>query len=115
MPRRLNRASCTTVSSAVPAASVRPAPQYSPSVFSRTTTKSIERGVPAFRGESSPASSLTGRRFTYWSKPWRMGSSSPRSETWSGTPGKPTAPSRMASQSASRSRPSAGIMAPSRR
>ena len=34
----------------------------------------------------------TGRRFTYWWNSRRIGMSSPQSETWSGTPGKPTAP-----------------------
>ena len=46
-----------------------------------------------------PRKSLTGRRFTYCSKARRMGIKSPQSETWSGTPGSPTAPRKMASES----------------
>ena len=42
----------------------------------------------------------------------RIGSSKSRSETWSGTPGKPTAPSRIESQSARIFNPSSGIILP---
>lgn len=40
--------------------------------------------------------------------------SSPHSDTWSGTPGQPTAPSRTESKARNVSSASAGIMAPSR-
>ena len=54
----------------------------------------------------------TGRRFTYCRKPRRIGMSSPQSETWSGTPGKPTAPRKIASCRRIDSRPSFGIISP---
>src|SRR6516225_9402691 len=41
-----------------------------------------------------------------------MGMRSPHRETWSGTPGQPTAPRKMASKDPSRARPSSGIMRP---
>ena len=50
-------------------------------MFSRMTTKSISSGVRLARGVETPLKSFTGRRFTYWSKPRRMGISSPHSET----------------------------------
>ena len=57
-------------------------------------------------GERTPLRSRTGRRLTYWWKPRRIGISSPHSETWSGTPGKPTAPRKIASNARSWSSPS---------
>ena len=63
-------------------------------------------------GVRTPGISLHGRRFTYWSKPRRIGISRPHSEMWSGTSGQPTAPSRIESDCASCSSPSAGIIAP---
>ena len=56
--------------------------------------------------------SRTGRRFTYCWKVRRIGIRRPQSETWSGTPGAPTAPRKIASQAASCSRPSSGIIRP---
>ena len=70
---------------------------------------------PARRGDTMPDSTRTGRRLTYWANLRRMGMRRPHSETWSGTPGKPTAPRKMASNSARRSRPSGGIIQPSLR
>ena len=51
-------------------------------------------------GLGTPSITRTGRRLTYWRKLRRMGMSSPHSDTWSGTPGQPTAPSRIASDGA---------------
>ncbi len=73
-----------------------PIEEYSPSLFSRTTQKSMSPGLRSRKGEGTPGISRTGRRFTYWWKPRRMGMSRPHRETWSGTPGKPTAPRKMA-------------------
>ena len=89
-----------------------PTAEYSPSVFSRTTMKSMSASVRLASGERAPGISLHGRTEAYWSKPRRIGISSPQSETWSGTPGQPTAPSRMLSCSRNWSSPSAGIIAP---
>ncbi len=72
----------------------------------------MSRSVRLASGVRTPGSSLQGRRLTYWSKPRRIGINRPQSETWSGTPGQPTAPSRMLSLSRSRSSPSSGIMRP---
>ena len=46
----------------------------------------------------TPSSSRTGRTFAHRSSRWRIGRSSPQSVTWSGTSGRPTAPSRIASK-----------------
>ena len=54
----------------------------------------------------------TGRRFTYWCIERRIGISNPHSDTWSGTPGKPTAPRKIASAAFNRSSPSSGISLP---
>jgi hypothetical protein len=111
-PARVNTDSCTANSSAKPRLSRPPISLYSPSTFSRTTTKSTD---PASRsGLATPSKTRIGRRLTYWRKARRMGISNPQSETWSGTPGQPTAPSRIASYGRRRSMPSGGIMAPSR-
>jgi hypothetical protein len=64
-------------------------------------------------GDLTPGRILTGRRFTYFWNSRRIGMSSPHSVTWSGMPGWPTAPRKMASPSAIWSMPSLGIMAPS--
>src|SRR5947207_7191737 len=86
--------------------------EYSPSLFSRTTQKSMSPGLRSRSGEGTPGINRTGRMFAYCRKPRRMGMSRPHSETWSGTPGKPTAPRKMASCLRMRSRPSAGIISP---
>ena len=41
--------------------------EYSPSVFSRTTKKSMSPGLRPASGERTPGIRRTGRRFTYWS------------------------------------------------
>ncbi|SIL54641.1 Uncharacterised protein [Mycobacteroides abscessus subsp. abscessus] len=64
------------------------------------------------RGEAIPGSRRTGRRFTYWLKARRNGISRPHNDTSSGTPGYPTAPSRIASNPASVVGASGGIIAP---
>ncbi len=69
-------------------------------------------GLRPASGQGTPSIRRTGRRFTYWSNWRRMGISRPHSETWSGTPGKPTAPRKMASCPRICSRPSSGIMRP---
>ena len=92
-PLRLNTDSCTTISRSVPSNIFPPTAEYSPSVFSRTTTKSMSPGARLARGDGMPGISRQGRRFTYWSKQRRNGISDPHSETWSGTvAGQPTAP-----------------------
>src|SRR5665213_1978537 len=44
-----------------------PIEEYSPSVFSRTTQKSISPGLRLASGLGTPGISRTGRRLTYWS------------------------------------------------
>jgi len=67
----------------------------------------------ALSGPSTPGSSRCGRILAYCTKAFRIGRSSPCSETESGTSaGQPTAPSSMASKPRSASIPSAGIIAP---
>jgi hypothetical protein len=109
----VNTASCTAISSGKPVPKRPPTCEYSPSTFSRTTTRS--KSCAARSGDSTPSNTRTGRRFTYWRNVRRMGISRPHSDTWSGTSGAPTAPSRIASAERTRSSPSAGIIAPSRR
>ena len=65
VPRRVKTACCTTSSASVPANMRPPISEYSPSVFSRTTTKSISSGVRPASGDASPGNSRTGRRLTY--------------------------------------------------
>jgi hypothetical protein len=84
-----------------------PAPEYSPSVFSRTMTQSIS---PASRsGLVMPGRRREGLTLAYWSKPWQIGRRRPHSETWSGTPGAPTAPKRIASKPFNVSSPPSGM------
>jgi len=85
---------------------------YSPSVFSRTTQKSMSPGLRLASGDGTPSNSLTGRRFTYSSNSRRIGIKRPHSETWSGTPGQPTAPRKMLSYCFRVSMPSSGIILP---
>ena len=72
-----------------------PTSEYSPSTFSRTTTMSISASPAS--GPGTPGICRIGRRARYWSKVRRIGISSPHSEMWSGTPGAPTAPRKIAS------------------
>ncbi len=84
-----------------------PAPEYSPSVFSRTMTQSM--ALPLSSGDLMPGRTRAGRTLAYWSKPWQIGRRSPQSERWSGTSGAPTAPKKMASNAFSFSKPPSGI------
>ena len=115
MPFRVKTASWIAVSSGSPWLKRPPIWLYSPSLFSRTMTRSIGRFSPSASGLVTPSNERTGRRLTYWPNARRIGISSPQSETWSGTPGQPTAPSRTASYWRKVSSPSAGISAPSAR
>ena len=112
MPVRVRTDCCETNSRSVPSNMRPPTEEYSPSVFSRTTKKSISAGVRFASGVRAPGMRRQGRRLTYWSNTRRIGMSRPQSETWSGTPGQPTAPRKMLSLSRSRSSPSSGIMRP---
>ncbi len=89
-----------------------PAFEYSPSLFSRTTQKSMSPGLRLASGDATPGMRRTGLRFTYCWKPRRIGISNPHSDTWSGTPGKPTAPRKIESWLRICARPSSGIMCP---
>ena len=57
----------------------------------------VDRAAAPSSCDGTPSSRRAGRRFAQRSSPWRSGSSSPQSVTWSGTDGSPTAPSRTAS------------------
>ena len=88
-----------------------PIDEYSPSVFSRTTQKSMSPGWRPASGQGTPGISRTGRRFTYWSNSRRNRISEPHSEMWSGIfSGQPTAPKKIASCEPIRSFQSSGIM-----
>jgi hypothetical protein len=112
VPLRVKIASCTASSSSVPRCSRPPISEYSPSLFSRTITMSTVSGVAFLSGDEIPGQSLTGRRFTYCRNARRIGISSPHSEMWSGTSGRPTAPRKMASLCPSCSSASGGIIRP---
>ena len=56
----------------------------------------VDRRVRRRAGSVRPAERI-GRRLTYWSNARRIGISRPQSDTWSGTPGAPTAPRKIAS------------------
>ncbi len=107
-----NTESWVTNSFSVPPYMRPPIEEYSPSLFSRTTQKSMSPGLRPASGLFTPGMSRTGRRFTYCWNSRRMGTRSPHSETWSGTPGKPTAPRKIASWPRIWSSPSSGIMWP---
>src|SRR6185503_17720089 len=55
-----------------------PAPEYSPSVFSRTITQSRFLGFD--KGLGTPGRMRAGRTLAYWSKPWQIGSRNPQSD-----------------------------------
>ena len=115
MPRLVKTASWIAVSSGSPWLKRPPTSLYSPSLFSRTITRSMGRFAPSAKGLVTPSKERTGRRLTYWPNARRIGISRPHRETWSGTPGQPTAPSSTASYRRKVSSPSAGINAPSAR
>ncbi len=81
MPRFENTESCVTNSSSVPPYMRPPMEEYSPSLFSRTTQKSMSPGLRPASGLLTPGMSRTGRRFTYCRNSRRMGTSRPQSET----------------------------------
>src|SRR5918993_4156420 len=95
-----------------------PIDEYSPSVFSRTTTKSIApggHGIPlrSTSGDRIPGINLHGRKLTYWSNSRLNLISEPHSDTWSGTvAGQPHAPKKIASAPSSRDFQLLGIMSP---
>ena len=110
-PRRVNTDSWTAISSGSPRLSRPPISEYSPSTFSRTTTKSIRRSRAAQRARDP------------WEQPDRPEvdvlveapadrDEQPPQRHVVGHPGPPTAPRRIASWPRSWSRPSAGIIAP---
>src|SRR3990170_678448 len=68
-----------------------PIDEYSPSVFSRTTQKSMSPGLRLASGHGTPGISRTGRRLTYWSNSRRNFINEPHKEMWSGIlAGQPT-------------------------
>ena len=110
-PIRVMNVSWTANSRSVPWNMRPPTEEYSPSVFSRTTQKSMSPGLRSASGERTPGISRTGRRFTYWSNSRRNRISEPHSEMWSGTfSGQPTAPKKIASCPPMRSFQSSGII-----
>ena len=111
-PTRVKTDSCSTNSSGRPALCRPPIAEYSPSEFSRTMTSSSSSAFRPASTDVVPGSSRTGRRLTYCWNARRSGISRPHSETWSGTPGKPTAPSRIPSNAESCETPSSGIIDP---
>src|SRR6266496_281276 len=70
-PLRVNTDSWNTTSRSVPSNIRPPTDEYSPSVFSRTTTKSMSPGLRLASGVGMPGISRQGRKLTYWSK-WRL-------------------------------------------
>ncbi len=102
----------TVVSTRLARARTRPAPEYSPSMFSRTKSMSTSSGPRPASGHGTPGSSCTGRTFAHRSSPGAARSKSPQSVTSSGTAGSPTAPSRIASNPRATATPSLGIIAP---
>ena len=100
-----------TTSRSVPGNMRPPIDEYSPSVFSRTTQKSMSPGLRPASGDGTPGIRRTGRRLTYWSNSRRNWISKPQSEMWSGTlAGQPTAPKKIASWPPIWSFQSSGIM-----
>ncbi len=80
-PLRVKTVCWNTVSRSVPSNMRPPTDEYSPSVFSRTTTKSMSPGLRLASGDGMPGISRHGRRLTYWSKWRRHWISEPQSET----------------------------------
>ena len=113
VPARENTLCWNTTSRGVPSYMRPPTDEYSPSVFSRTTRKSISPGRRPASGDGTPGIRRQGRKFTYWSNSRLNFSSDPQSDTWSGTvAGQPTAPKKIASFGASWSFQSSGIICP---
>jgi hypothetical protein len=81
VPLRENTDCWNTTSRSVPSHIRPPTDEYSPSVFSRTTTKSMSPGLRLASGVAIPGISRHGRMFTYWSNWRRNGISEPHSDT----------------------------------
>ena len=64
VPRRVNTESCVTNSCSVPAYIRPPSDEYSPSLFSRTTQKSMSPALRFASGHGTPGMRRTGRKFT---------------------------------------------------
>jgi len=64
-PLRVKVDTSTATSLLKPICTRPPAPEYSPSVFSRTMTQSI--CAPFLSGDGTPGSTRAGRTFAYWS------------------------------------------------
>src|SRR5258707_8558352 len=79
-PIRVMTVCCVTNSRAVSGNIRPPTDEYSPSVFSRTTQKSISPGLRLASGDGTPGISRTGRRLTYWSNSRRNFISDPHNE-----------------------------------
>src|SRR4051812_46125337 len=65
VPRREKIACWVANSFSVPSYMRPPIDEYSPSLFSRTTQKSISPGLRSASGHLTPGIRRTGRRFTY--------------------------------------------------
>ena len=97
-PLRVNIACCTAISSGVPL--VQPAADLrvlALVVLAHDHHVDVGRRRGRRAAIARPEAAAPGRRLTYCWKPRRIGISRPQSETWSGTPGKPTAPRKIAS------------------
>jgi hypothetical protein len=70
-----------TISRSVPSYIRPPTLEYSPSVFSRITKKSMSPGLRSASGVRMPGMRRHGRRLTYWSKSRRNLMSEPHSDT----------------------------------
>src|ERR1700693_5552111 len=79
-PIRVITVSWITNSRSVPGNILPPTDEYSPSVFSRTTQKSMSPGLRLASGDGTPGISRTGRRLTYWSYSRRDLLSDPHNE-----------------------------------
>src|SRR6185295_13321262 len=83
-PMRVITVCCVTNSRSVYGNMRPPTEEYFPSVFSRTTQKSISPGLRLASGDGTPGISRTGRKFTYWSNSLRNLINEPHNEMWSG-------------------------------
>jgi hypothetical protein len=79
-PRRVKMLDWITTSSSVPSKLRPPIEEYSPSLFSRTTMKSMSPGFRSASGDRIPGISRTGRMLAYCSKLRRSLIRRPQSE-----------------------------------
>src|SRR5438270_490554 len=79
-PTRVITVCCVTNSRFVSGNIRPPTEEYSPSVFSRTTQKSMSPGLRLASGDGTPGINRTGRRLTYWSNSLRNLISEPHKE-----------------------------------